>query len=53
MSNRLTTVPADAPIESLLPVFDQGMIAIVVEDNQFLGLISRIDVISYLRRKLS
>jgi cystathionine beta-synthase len=44
MSNRLTTVSADAPIESLVPIFDQGMVAIVVEGDLFLGLISRIDV---------
>jgi hypothetical protein len=28
------------------------MVAIVVEEGRFLGLITRIDVLNYLRRKL-
>jgi cystathionine beta-synthase len=51
MSSRLTTVPPDAPLESLLPIFDRGMVAIVVDAERFLGLITRIDVLNYLRRK--
>jgi cystathionine beta-synthase len=53
MSSRLTTVPPDAPLESLLPIFDRGMVAIVVDAERFLGLITRIDVLNYLRRKQS
>jgi cystathionine beta-synthase len=52
MTSRLTTVPPGAPIESLLPIFDKGMVAIVVDGDRFLGLITRIDVLNYLRRKL-
>ncbi len=52
MSTRLTTVPVGTSIEALLPIFDQGMVAIVVDGERFLGLITRIDVLNYLRRKL-
>jgi cystathionine beta-synthase len=52
MSSRLTTVAPGDPVESLLPIFDQGMVAIVVEGDRFLGLITRIDVLNYLRRRL-
>jgi cystathionine beta-synthase len=51
MSRRLTTVAPDASLESLLPVFDSGMVPLVVDGDHFLGLITRIDVLNYLRRK--
>ena len=49
---RLETVAPDTPIESLLPIFDRGLVAIVCEDERFLGLITRFDVLSYLRRQM-
>ena len=55
MSSRLTTVAVGTPLEALMPIFDQGMVAIVVDGERgehFLGLITRIDVVNYLRRKL-
>jgi cystathionine beta-synthase len=52
MTSRLTTVAPEASVESLLPIFDQGMVAIVVDHDHFLGLITRIDVLNYLRRKV-
>jgi len=52
MSSRLETVGPTTPITDLVPIFDKGMVAIVVEDGRFLGLITRIDVLNYLRRKL-
>ena len=53
MSQKLTTVPVNASVESLLPIFERGMVAIVCDGPRFLGLITRIDVLNYLRRKLS
>jgi cystathionine beta-synthase len=53
MSDKLTTVPVNASVESLLPVFERGLVVIVCEGPRFLGLITRIDVLNYLRRKLS
>jgi cystathionine beta-synthase len=53
MTPRLTTVAPSAPVESLLPIFDAGLVAIVVEEGHFLGLITRIDLLNYLRRGLA
>jgi cystathionine beta-synthase len=52
MSTRLTTVTVGTSVEALMPIFDQGMVAIVVDGERFLGLVTRIDVLNYLRRKL-
>jgi cystathionine beta-synthase len=34
-------------------LFDQGLVVIVRESEHFSGLITRIDVLNHLRRKLS
>jgi cystathionine beta-synthase len=41
------------PITALLPVFERGHVAIVVDGDDFLGLITRIDLLNYLRRKVN
>lgn len=51
MVARLDKVAVHAPVEALLPVFDRGHVAIVMEGEQFLGLITRIDLLEYLRRR--
>ncbi len=53
MTAKLETVPADTPPERLLPLFDRGLIAIVVDGGRFLGLITRIDLLNHLRRKMA
>jgi len=53
MVSRLDVLPVDSPIESLLPVFERGHVAIVVEGEKFLGLITRIDLLNYLRRRVA
>ena len=40
-------------IESLLPVFERGHVAIVMDGEQFLGLITRIDLLNWLRRNVN
>jgi cystathionine beta-synthase len=52
MSEKLTTVQRDAPLSSLFPLLDQGLVVIVCDGSAFLGLITRIDVLNYLRRRL-
>jgi cystathionine beta-synthase len=52
MSTRLDTVAPDAPIERLLEIFEHEHVPIVVADGRFVGLVTRIDVLNYLRRKL-
>ncbi|MGJ7901627.1 pyridoxal-phosphate dependent enzyme [Lysobacter sp. 1R34A] len=52
MVSKLDKIPVDQPIESLLPVFDRGHVAIVVDGERFLGLITRIDLLNFLRRRV-
>jgi len=52
MTTNLEFMPVTSPLAKLLPVFDQGRIAIIKDDNnKFLGLITRIDLLNYLRRR--
>ncbi len=51
MSSRLKTISPQTPIESVIQIFDNGMIAIVTEGEKFLGLITRSDLLNYLRRR--
>jgi len=52
MTARLETIDPHTPLAALQPIFERGMVAIVVDHGQFLGLVTRIDVLNYLRRKL-
>ncbi len=52
MVSKLDKVDVRAPIESLLPVFDRGHVAIVMDGEKFLGLITRIDLLNFLRRRV-
>jgi cystathionine beta-synthase len=51
MESHLITVPPDAPLEGLVEIFRKGMVAIVVDGEAFLGLITRIDLLNWLRRR--
>ena len=51
MVSKLQVLDVKAPIESLLPVFEVGHVAIVMDGEKFLGLITRIDLLNYLRRR--
>ena len=48
MVSQLQVLDVKSPIESLLPMFDAGHVAIVMDGEQFLGLITRIDLLNYL-----
>ena len=52
MISKLDELGVESPIEALLPVFDRGHVAIVKEGERFLGLITRIDLLNYLRRRV-
>ncbi|MBN8887149.1 MAG: pyridoxal-phosphate dependent enzyme [Rudaea sp.] len=52
MVGKLQKLDVKSPIEALLPVFDAGHVAIVVDGDKFLGLITRIDLLNYLRRRV-
>jgi cystathionine beta-synthase len=51
MESRIVTVPPEASVERLMEIFDRGMVAIVVDGEEFLGLITQIDLLNWLRRK--
>jgi len=52
MISKIETLQADAPIESLLPIFRADHVPIVLDVDKFLGLITRIDLLNYLRRRM-
>ncbi len=52
MASSLVTVAPDAPLPQLIEIFKRGMVAIVVDKGEFLGLITRIDLVNWLRRRL-
>ena len=49
MTDKLETLSPTAKIKDLLDVFDRGRVVIVMEDDRFLGLVTRSDLLSYLR----
>jgi cystathionine beta-synthase len=51
MESHLVTVPPSASIDQLKSIFDRGLVAIVVDGEEFLGLITRIDLLNWLRRR--
>ena len=51
MESHIVTVAPDASVEQLMDIFRRGMVAIVVDGDDFLGLITRIDVLNWLRRR--
>jgi cystathionine beta-synthase len=52
MVSQLNVLEVTSPMESLLPVFERGQVAIVMDGPKFLGLITRIDLLNYLRRRV-
>lgn len=51
MESHLVTVPYDAPMSRLMAIFKRGMVAIVMNGDEFLGLITRIDLLNWLRQR--
>jgi len=52
MTQKLETVPPSAGIADVLEIFKRGHVAIVKDGEQFHGLITRIDLLNYLRRRM-
>jgi cystathionine beta-synthase len=52
MESHLVTVPVDAPLPQLMEIFNRGMVAIVMKGSEFQGLVTRIDLLNWLRRRL-
>jgi cystathionine beta-synthase len=52
MSKRLDTLQASRPLSDLLPVFARGHTAILMDGEEFLGLITPVDLLNHLRRSV-
>ena len=52
MTSRLETVPPSASLTDVQRILDKGLVALVVENDHFRGLITRSDLLSHLRRRL-
>ena len=53
MTYRVDTLDAGEPMEELLPVFAKGYVAVVTKGGKFEGLITRSDLLSYLRLQVA
>ena len=51
MESNLVTLSPNDPVAKLREIFERGMVAIVVDGDEFLGLITRIDLLNWLRRR--
>lgn len=51
MVTELALVNVTDPIDKLMPIFNRDYVAIVKDGERFLGLITRVDLLNYLRRK--
>ncbi|KFA89869.1 CBS domain-containing protein [Archangium violaceum] len=52
MSTRRHTMGVRTLVRELLPLLDKGFVSIVMDGEEFIGLITRIDLLNHLRRKL-
>lgn len=51
MVSELTFIDKVAPISELMPIFERDFVAIVMDGDTFLGLITRVDLLNHLRRR--
>lgn len=51
MTKNLHTIQMDKSMEDLLPIFERGMVAIIMDKHEFLGIITPIDLLQYLRKR--
>lgn len=52
MTKKLVTVQVKETFDALLPIFEKGMVAIVMDRDQFIGIITPIDLLQYLRKRV-
>jgi cystathionine beta-synthase len=50
MVAKLNTLQAREPLDALVPIFERDEVAIVLDGREFLGVITRVDLINHLRR---
>jgi cystathionine beta-synthase len=52
MVSNVNTLAPGAPVADLLPVFQRDHVALVADGSHYIGLITRIDLLNYLRQQL-
>lgn len=52
MVTKLDRVQVTDAIDTLLPIFKRGHVAIVMQDERFVGLITQIDLLNWLRARV-
>jgi cystathionine beta-synthase len=53
MTGRVETVQAGEPLSSLVDIFRRDHAALVMDGSEFLGLVTRIDLLNHLRRSIA
>lgn len=49
MTTSPQTLQASAPIDSLLPIFEREEVALIMDGTEFVGVITRVDLINHMR----
>lgn len=52
MASNLKTVPLDTDPRALLPILNEGYVPLVVDQGKYHGLVTSIDLLNYLRRRM-
>jgi cystathionine beta-synthase len=52
MTTRLRTLPPGASLADVNQVLDEGLVAMVIDGDQLIGLITRTDLLNFMRRRL-
>jgi cystathionine beta-synthase len=52
MTKKLETIHPDGSLDDVLKILENDKVAIVTDNDNFYGLITRIDVINFLRKQL-
>jgi cystathionine beta-synthase len=52
MTQNLVTVQSSAPLQEIVAILDKGLAGLLYHEGKFYGLITRVDLLTHLRRKL-
>lgn len=52
MTGQLDVIGAERPVDDLLPLFRGNKVAMVMDGDRFLGMITRVDLINHIRRSV-
>jgi cystathionine beta-synthase len=53
MTGKIDTVQASDPLSRLVEIFRRDHAALVMDGGEFLGLVTRIDLLNHLRRSIA